>query len=822
MESFYGGRQGSSFIIVKRFDGIKSPATTESQYTAKYFAFDIINQRFISDNNGKAIERIPGQNDKDYANWKLHITNGQPDDEIQFPKYMAEYMVDCFKKGSTTLSEVNYGEYVIIDTANKNDLDNGKVYRRGLNFRDEVLGGAEYVGQIVGPIGNSPEVYIDKFTTIQKDYDGTHLINEAELDDVVPGMDKDQFGQIKYNDAIHSTWVTLRDEFGVITGCKIGFQFPYHVFEFTAEGADPYTTGELAERIDEKEHPYYSKWRIKVPKGKKGDSITDLQIVNSMAKAGAKYYADKNCTQEQATLTSDTSIAIDNENYLIGSGSKPIQIGQTIYYVKNEDTYKNIVIYKATTFDTYSSGESDYVIVGDYNMIKNIEVEDDGTLVVEYTFNETKRFNKKIKWIDDINIDTNKVDAQGKDLGEASGSQKIQVIYNNEEVVSIGNPINYIVETVVTSDRELLSNRYKDGNSQLVPNVAQNEHLLVIYSDPEYRKKLKNEGKCKIWKSNKLNQDDEGYFDEWYDLGEVRGMPGTVKVAKIYTPEEAAAILNSSIPPEELFGNNNKKYEGWLIGVQGEGDVDSILYHYNYEDQKWVRLGIVTAHQIEDIVQVVEDMQDVIPQSDQGIVFIKDDKKRTIKNLKQKIPGQGNYSDAYYFNTLAKYINSTLNAGVNNLEEQLLIGMNTIKEEKIDSDGRIYITTRFLSDILNTKGYYLLKTVKEPENSVEIETGFILMDDSIQFNHYCEFDEIEHNLLLDSTYCTIEDISNSVTALGLKVQSVILQTDTLYYCSEDSENEDDAIKICEKQTTIQTLSNNHKITKESIQYFNEV
>ena len=72
MESFYGGRQGSSFIIVKRFDGIKSPTPTKSQYTAKYFAFDIINQRFISDNNN-AIERIPGQNDKDYANWKLHI-----------------------------------------------------------------------------------------------------------------------------------------------------------------------------------------------------------------------------------------------------------------------------------------------------------------------------------------------------------------------------------------------------------------------------------------------------------------------------------------------------------------------------------------------------------------------------------------------------------------------------------------------------------------------------------------------------------------------------------------------------------------------------
>jgi hypothetical protein len=112
-------------------------------------------------------------------------------------------MCEDFRKGES-FTEVNYDEYVIINTANKNHADNGKVFRRGYDYnsgrtisyykimdsntgaeiingysrldpndestwtehsylsgvttdRDDIdAGGAVYVGTIVGPAGRAP------------------------------------------------------------------------------------------------------------------------------------------------------------------------------------------------------------------------------------------------------------------------------------------------------------------------------------------------------------------------------------------------------------------------------------------------------------------------------------------------------------------------------------------------------------------------------------------------------------------------------------------------------------------------------------------
>jgi len=44
-------------------------------------------------------------------------------------------MVQCFNQGGVTTNIVNYGEYVIIDAPNS--VDNGRVYRRGMNWSVE-------------------------------------------------------------------------------------------------------------------------------------------------------------------------------------------------------------------------------------------------------------------------------------------------------------------------------------------------------------------------------------------------------------------------------------------------------------------------------------------------------------------------------------------------------------------------------------------------------------------------------------------------------------------------------------------------------------
>ena len=44
-----------------------------------------------------------------------------------------EAMKNDFRQGPL-FSEVTFGEYVLINTENKNDPDNGKIFRRGLNY----------------------------------------------------------------------------------------------------------------------------------------------------------------------------------------------------------------------------------------------------------------------------------------------------------------------------------------------------------------------------------------------------------------------------------------------------------------------------------------------------------------------------------------------------------------------------------------------------------------------------------------------------------------------------------------------------------------
>ena len=128
--SFYGGRRGASFIIVKSFKCIRKP--------------DIDNWFWK-----KVIQEAWENASKDNIGTEPSIEEWVVDN----------CMVQAFEKGGA-YKIVNYDEYVIIDTPNKNDKDNGKIYRRGYNYANDPnnLGGAEYIGQIVGPAGMAPQV----------------------------------------------------------------------------------------------------------------------------------------------------------------------------------------------------------------------------------------------------------------------------------------------------------------------------------------------------------------------------------------------------------------------------------------------------------------------------------------------------------------------------------------------------------------------------------------------------------------------------------------------------------------------------------------
>lgn len=122
MDSFYGGKPGISFIIRDSFKSIQ-----EMTYCFKHGYYP------------------------------------KKDDESE------QWINDESKPYNNT---VRYGEYCLIDTPNKNNIDNGKVYRRTAyraNESDE-LQYCEYIGQIVGPAGGVPQVELGSINTLQANF----------------------------------------------------------------------------------------------------------------------------------------------------------------------------------------------------------------------------------------------------------------------------------------------------------------------------------------------------------------------------------------------------------------------------------------------------------------------------------------------------------------------------------------------------------------------------------------------------------------------------------------------------------------------------
>lgn len=248
--SFYGGRQGASFVIQEKYKSIKAPDVTNEIWN-----------KIIREDLGLA----EGAN----------ISNEQRE------SWNKQYcMVSAFQQGNS-YKTVNYDEYVIIDTENKNDPDNGRIYRRGYDYNNN-MGGALYVGQIVGPAGLAPHTEMKTINEVESIKEtegfeyrrgkGEYAVTNASL---IAGKNEDG----TFNDAIEWSCCSVRDANSHESTAHIGFKFPYTVIDFTAKSVSAYTSdkAELVSRVDDETHPFYEKWQLQVPKGIKGDALKNLR-----------------------------------------------------------------------------------------------------------------------------------------------------------------------------------------------------------------------------------------------------------------------------------------------------------------------------------------------------------------------------------------------------------------------------------------------------------------------------------------------------------------------------------------------------------------
>lgn len=285
-------------------------------------------------------------------------------------------MVNDFKQGPD-FTAVHFDEHVLINTVNKNDPDNGKVYRRGYDYTNE-MGGAVYIGTIVGPAGKAPMVEmttVDYVKNMQETEGYTYRYSEGQyspLINLIPGKTEDG----KFNDAIQWACCSVRNPNNEDTTAYIGFIFPYPVLDFTSYSVSPYynrdndtdhfTNINIIDRIDDKQHPYYEKWNISVPKGIKGDTFKNFRVIPA----------------------NNNIIDYDGKQDDINNG-------------------REVLVYDYYHYDKDGGGEPVTIYLGDYNMINSITIDDDGTFTIDYAHDDNLVYPHKFKWIKSVTLQSN-------------------------------------------------------------------------------------------------------------------------------------------------------------------------------------------------------------------------------------------------------------------------------------------------------------------------------------------------------------------------------------------------------------------------------
>ena len=280
-------------------------------------------------------------------------------------------MVARFKQGPS-YSPVHFDEHVMINTVNKNDPDNGKIYRRGYQFTND-MGGAIYIGTIVGPGGKAPLLEMGTIQEVRskqasEGYDERRTSGQYTLTggNLVPGKTNSGI----YNDAITWECCSVRNENDEDTTAYIGFSFPYTVIDYETSSIEPYASGKYADtssavRMDVGKHPFYEKWHINVPKGIKGDTLKNFRIITASSNVQS-------------------------------------------YDGQDDDVENNrqILVYDYYNYDTNQNGSPKTLYLGDYNMIEDISIADDGTINISYSHDNDIHWAKKLKWIKTVNLDT--------------------------------------------------------------------------------------------------------------------------------------------------------------------------------------------------------------------------------------------------------------------------------------------------------------------------------------------------------------------------------------------------------------------------------
>lgn len=470
LESFYGGKQGVSPIVQARF---------------KYVSVE--DEAYIYDSNieGNTINT-------------------------------SDIMEECFKDAS--YEDVWYGQLAIIDTTNKRNPNNGKLFRRvlGRSEADAAKDGGtlhgEYIGRIIGASEGFPKVQLGSLSgmidKVQESYssindyvfptgndtifDGGSIANSSDLHykteggqiaeliakketgQIIPGAKVDEeTGELIYEQGIHYSWVNVRQNIGdenEDTYVYLGFQIPTLYLDFNFEETNWYekfnANFENETEYKNGSQPFYQNWKIKIPRGIPGTGVGYLTRVNF----GDNY---KNWNQNSEEIIYDyNDITVNNTGKVIlptySANSYPR------FNVKKDSS---ILVYSFYIYDINESLEGTRqeqrvitCFIGPITDIIGIELNDNGSLNINYSSQDSITFENKIKWI--TNIESVRIGSQ--DEGTPLNGLKITYNYGNPDTFG---PFRFIKNLQWVTNNEQTERRlkvfYTDQNNTIIPGTTE-------------------------------------------------------------------------------------------------------------------------------------------------------------------------------------------------------------------------------------------------------------------------------------------------------------------------------------------------------------
>ena len=272
-------------------------------------------------------------------------------------------MVTQFAKGGS-YTEVNYGQYVIIDTPSKEDPENGCIYRRGFNYKEQSTNsiqnpgaGAIYIGKISGPTGKTPDIAAT--ATVNTTATAISISHEEPS----------------------------RDGVGNITTANLKFTFPAYSLstarvESVAPDQPPSVTVE-----PNSTNPFAPIATIQVPVGRHGNSIDNVTLNNdgSITANITTYAKDNSSTTTAASIGSiiyPESIAIstvegkegDIIQTFVDNSFSTIGHFRTISSIVSKDSNIEIYYNDTTTASVIPVG-SQFHVQGIYNSLNELKTE---------------------------------------------------------------------------------------------------------------------------------------------------------------------------------------------------------------------------------------------------------------------------------------------------------------------------------------------------------------------------------------------------------------------------------------------------------------